>query len=139
MNSATAAALVVEPAPVRTRRGPSSIRGFARPEWFAQALCAGRFDWFFPSEREGSGMREYREQQARNLCGRCPVRAECRAFAREHGEHGFWGGESESERTRAGFPPRRHRLRIDVLLAMANREDAEAEAAAALAAAAANE
>jgi WhiB family transcriptional regulator, redox-sensing transcriptional regulator len=128
MTPATAA--LADPTPFRTRRPPSTIRGFSRPDWFAEALCLGRFDWFFPSEREGSSSREYREHQARRLCARCPVLDECRAFAREHGEHGFWGGETEHERAAAGYPPRRHRLRIDVMLALAHRDDAAGEAVA---------
>ncbi|MFF0219141.1 WhiB family transcriptional regulator [Streptomyces vinaceus] len=37
------------------------------------------------------------------MCKRCPVRADCRSFAREAREWGFWGGEAESDRE----PPRR--------------------------------
>ena len=29
----------------------------------------------------------------------------CRTYARTNRELGFWGGESESERSDAGFPP----------------------------------
>jgi hypothetical protein len=29
----------------------------------------------------------------------------CRAWARQNREYGFWGGETESERANAGFRP----------------------------------
>ncbi|RSS81229.1 WhiB family transcriptional regulator [Streptomyces sp. WAC06614] len=32
------------------------------------------------------------------MCRRCPVRLDCRTFAREGREWGFWGGESETAR-----------------------------------------
>lgn len=38
-------------------------------------------------------------REAKRLCGRCPVRQQCLAFAlRESVSHGVWGGMSESER-----------------------------------------
>jgi WhiB family redox-sensing transcriptional regulator len=44
-----------------------------------------------------------REGKARAVCAECPVLIECRDWAREHREYGFWGGESEEERAAAGF------------------------------------
>ncbi|WP_373429209.1 WhiB family transcriptional regulator [Streptomyces sp. V4I23] len=32
------------------------------------------------------------------LCHGCPVTSECRQWAREHGEFGIWGGETDDER-----------------------------------------
>ena len=37
------------------------------------------------------------------MCRACPALVECRDWAREHREYGFWGGESEEERAAAGF------------------------------------
>ena len=38
-------------------------------------------------------------REAKRLCGRCPVRKQCLAFALEESvAHGVWGGMSESER-----------------------------------------
>ncbi len=36
-----------------------------------------------------------REERARAICAQCPVLAECRQWARQHREYGFWGGESK--------------------------------------------
>ncbi|NBN97326.1 MAG: hypothetical protein EBV41_06840 [Actinobacteria bacterium] len=47
--------------------------------------------------------RERREARARQVCLQCPVLETCRAYAREHREYGFWGGENEEERHTAGF------------------------------------
>jgi len=61
--------------------------------WRAQALCR-RVDpeWFFPPR--GGSLRE-----ARQVCGRCPVRAECLRYALDYSiRHGLWGGLSERER-----------------------------------------
>ena len=49
------------------------------------------------------GHRERREARARRLCIACPVLSECRSFARQHHEYGFWAGESEEDRHLAGF------------------------------------
>lgn len=35
---------------------------------------------------------------AKRICARCPVLAECLAYAVEHHELGVWGGTSERER-----------------------------------------
>jgi WhiB family redox-sensing transcriptional regulator len=44
-----------------------------------------------------------REAQARFVCRSCAVLDECRAYAREHREYGFWGGESDDDRALAGY------------------------------------
>ena len=67
----------------------------ARPEpWMANALCAQvDGDLWFPDK--GGSTRE-----AKAICRRCPVRAQCLALALEQGETGIWGGTSENERRR---------------------------------------
>ena len=37
---------------------------------------------------------------AKAICARCPVKAECRAYAIEHDLHGVWGGTTRRERER---------------------------------------
>lgn len=71
--------------------------------WFSSAECRGLSAIFFPPLAERPQARERREAQARSVCGRCAVLAECRDFARRHHEYGFWGGESEEERHAAGY------------------------------------
>ncbi len=66
------------------------------------ALCVGRTELFFPPYNERPSTRTRRELRAKQLCGRCPVADDCRAFARRHGEYGLWGGETDEERVLAG-------------------------------------
>jgi WhiB family redox-sensing transcriptional regulator len=38
-------------------------------------------------------------EQAKSVCARCPVRAECLAYALDNGlDHGIFGGATEAER-----------------------------------------
>jgi WhiB family transcriptional regulator, redox-sensing transcriptional regulator len=58
---------------------------------------------FFPAQGERQETRQAREEAARRVCRSCPVLQECRSWARLHHEYGFWGGESEEDRARAGY------------------------------------
>lgn len=71
--------------------------------FMADAACKGQTTLFFPLPGERPEARETRESKARALCYSCPVLLECREYAREQREYGFWGGESEEERAAAGF------------------------------------
>jgi len=71
--------------------------------WTSDAACQGRSELFFAPAGERPEARVQRESQARSVCTSCPVVRECRDWAREHREYGFWGGESEEERAAAGF------------------------------------
>jgi len=75
---------------------------WASQAWMLHAACAGRTRLFFAPLAERPQSRVRREAKARAVCASCPVLVECRAFAREHGEFGFWGGESEDERAADG-------------------------------------
>jgi WhiB family redox-sensing transcriptional regulator len=70
----------------------------SRPAWTVAAQCRGKTHLFFPPLAERPQARVKREAKARRICEQCPVMLSCRAYARRHGEHGFWGGESEEER-----------------------------------------
>lgn len=78
---------------------------WSQQDWAAEANCRGRTELFFPAAGERPQARVRREAEARSVCGECPVAAPCRAYARIHREHGFWGGESEDERILAGHVP----------------------------------
>lgn len=63
--------------------------------WQDQALCAETDPEAFFPEKGGS------TREAKRVCRRCPVRAECLAYALERDERfGIWGGLSERERRR---------------------------------------
>jgi WhiB family redox-sensing transcriptional regulator len=78
---------------------------WTQQDWMADAACRGRTELFFPPAGERPQARVRREAEARRLCHTCPVAPDCRAYARVHREHGFWGGESEDERIIAGYVP----------------------------------
>lgn len=64
-----------------------------REEWLDGALCAQTDPEVFFPDKGGS------VQQAKAVCGRCTVRAECLAYALEHDErYGVFGGMSVRER-----------------------------------------
>ncbi len=71
--------------------------------WQSAALCAGQTEIFFAPPGERPEARARREAKARQLCLVCPVLDSCRGWARSNREYGFWGGESEEERARAGY------------------------------------
>jgi WhiB family transcriptional regulator, redox-sensing transcriptional regulator len=72
-------------------------------DWRSVARCSGRADLFFPPPAERPQARELRERIAAAMCSNCLVRDECRDFARENREYGFWGGENEESRVLAGY------------------------------------
>ena len=72
-------------------------------QWADQSACRGEARLFFAPAGERPEARAAREAQARTVCHACPAMIECQAWAREHREYGFWGGESEEERAAAGF------------------------------------
>jgi WhiB family redox-sensing transcriptional regulator len=71
--------------------------------WTNDAACSGQTRLFFAPPGERPEARAVREAGARAVCRACPALADCRDWAREHREYGFWGGESEEERAAAGF------------------------------------
>ena len=73
--------------------------------WMNDGLCSGRSDLFFAPFAERPEARVRRESRAKDLCASCSSSVECKAYARDNREWGFWGGEAESERATAGFAP----------------------------------
>ena len=80
--------------------GPTGPTG-----WMALASCAGHSDVFFAPFAERPEARVRREASAGVICSECDSMSKCRNYARTNRELGYWGGESESERAEAGFPP----------------------------------
>lgn len=75
-------------------------------DWRDDARCKGRSDLFFDPVGETPTRRRRREKIAAAMCEACPVRVECMWSARLEHEHGYWGGETEEDRTRAGYMPK---------------------------------
>lgn len=74
-------------------------------EWMRHGKCGGASEYYFAPYAERPEARVRREAKAREICETCQVLIVCRDYARANRELGFWGGESESERADAGFPP----------------------------------
>ena len=81
----------------------SDDRSYADDDWMDAGACKGLTHLFFPPAAERPQARERREAAARQVCRQCIVQTQCVAFARDHHEYGFWGGESEDERHAAGY------------------------------------
>jgi WhiB family transcriptional regulator, redox-sensing transcriptional regulator len=82
-------------------RGSGHV-GAPKP-WMSRGACKGLTSVFFPPSAERPQARERREALARTVCAGCSVMIECRDYARDNHEYGFWGGESEDERHGAGY------------------------------------
>lgn len=76
-------------------------------EWSELAQCKGQpLEIFFgPSGHESHKQRVAREKLAASICANCPVIIDCREFARDNREYGYWGGESQEARVKARFGP----------------------------------
>lgn len=67
----------------------------ARESWWEQAACSGiDVDVFYPLPNDS-----VTTKQALQVCGRCPIRAECLQYAvRNRETYGIWGGTTERQR-----------------------------------------
>ena len=95
---------------VRAAGRPPAARPPAGQFAKGQPATTGEADWrelsacrqedpelFFPVVPAGPGLAQI--EQAKAVCARCKVRAECLRFAMETvQDHGVWGGTSEEER-----------------------------------------
>lgn len=73
------------------------------PNWRDRANCKGSTTLFFAKKAERPQARARREAKAQRLCDECGVQPECRGFARDQREYGFWAGESEEDRHLLGY------------------------------------
>jgi len=71
--------------------------------WSHLANCKGYARLFFGKLAERPQARVRREGKAHALCQVCTVQQNCRAFARNNHEYGYWGDENEESRHDAGF------------------------------------
>ncbi|GHB65589.1 transcriptional regulator WhiB [Streptomyces viridiviolaceus] len=72
-------------------------------EWQLEAACRGMdSSVFFPPAGERGRARRRREDEARAVCGSCPVSEPCSRFALTSQQpYGIWGGHTETERRSA--------------------------------------
>ncbi|MGH8901564.1 MAG: WhiB family transcriptional regulator [Egibacteraceae bacterium] len=70
----------------------------ALPTWRTEAACLDEDpELFFPSGTTGSALDQV--ERAKAVCRRCPVAAQCLAWALgTNQQDGVWGGRSEDER-----------------------------------------
>ena len=91
----------VNPAPAAA--GPASAPRPLLEDWTWQLRGSCRLtapEVFFPEDAGRSGLRA-REEEAKEICRRCPVLMRCREHALTVGEtYGVWGAMSARERTR---------------------------------------
>lgn len=73
---------------------------YAEADWRSRGACLSVDpELFFPLSSVGPAAGQL--SQAKVVCARCPVRAECLDFALATRQvHGVWGGTSEDERRR---------------------------------------
>ncbi|KAB2348408.1 WhiB family transcriptional regulator [Actinomadura rudentiformis] len=84
--------------------------------WTDRAICRGADpDLFFPIGYSAEVLQE-QQRQAKEICGNCPVTADCLSWALKVGEpDGIWGGTTPEERRhlrRRADAPARHRLPV---------------------------
>jgi WhiB family redox-sensing transcriptional regulator len=79
--------------------------------WHTGAACrSDEAGLFFAPSKEPTAARLAREEQAKQVCARCPVLLECREHALAQPEpYGVWGGLTAAER-RVVLTRRRRRL-----------------------------
>lgn len=85
-----------------------------RPEsWVDRAACRDEPTvLFFGPAGERPEQRAPREVLAKAVCAGCPVRVECREYARSARAIGVYGGETEVDRALAGFAPAKIESRV---------------------------
>lgn len=73
---------------------------YAEADWRSRGACLSVDpELFFPLSSVGPAAGQL--DQAKSVCARCPVRAECLDFALATRQvHGVWGGTGEDERRR---------------------------------------
>lgn len=78
--------------------GPDMMPDIHVPEWQHRTACTpDEIDLFYPDSESSPAA----YAQAREICGMCPVRAECLEWAMDLGDdHGMWGGLTARERAR---------------------------------------
>lgn len=66
--------------------------------WMDKASCKGLTHIFFGKYAERPQATAKREARAKSICSQCPVFKQCRQYARDNMELGYWAGENEYDR-----------------------------------------
>ena len=75
------------------------LRDAAGTDWRDYAACRDVDpDLFFPLGTAGASSPQI--EQAKQVCGMCPVSKTCLRWALDHGDAGVWGGTTDEERRR---------------------------------------
>jgi hypothetical protein len=72
----------------------ATTRGAPYPPVTGREPCRSEPDLFFPLD---AGISK-ELKRAKEMCGWCPVREQCLAYALTHAVNGIWGGTTERER-----------------------------------------
>ena len=94
-------------------------------DWRERAACRGENpELFFPVGTSGPALQQI--EQAKAICRRCPVVAECLAAALEHGEDaGIWGGLTAEERRVIRHGRARRLARLGAVRRQVGEDDAD--------------
>lgn len=85
------------------RHAVVTLGNWSGRNWMSDAPCIGQTQLFFAKVAERPQARARREAKASQLCQSCDFRIQCRDWARQNREFGFWGDENEEQRTGAGY------------------------------------
>lgn len=91
-------------------------------EWMDEAACKGNSEFFY-SDSTDKKENTRKESQAKLLCKKCPVSAECLLFAIENDESfGIWGSFAPKERTTLTSLFSKEKIDIDLCKNIVNVE-----------------
>lgn len=101
-----------EPEPEQSTNHPALATDWSWVDW---AACRGENPrLFFGPEGEQAPQKHTREEKAKAICARCPVRQQCLDRALIANEKGVWGGTAEEERSRRDRERARARARAQL-------------------------
>ena len=85
--------------PIRLAPASPDLQPPSRHGWMTEAACINvGFDAFYPAS-ENSQLYRVQAEMALRICQRCPVQAECLAYALETNDHyGVLGGTTPAQR-----------------------------------------
>jgi WhiB family redox-sensing transcriptional regulator len=89
--------------------------------WMDKASCKGLTHIFFGKYAERPQATARREARAKSICSQCPVFKQCRQYARDNMELGYWAGENEYDRYLSAPPEKIPSVHSRALKSYSNR------------------